>query len=367
MRSSAEATSLGRIHHSARGESTAVSAVLAHAVLDAAEAKGACRQTVEAAAGCALGERSLQGEWIELERFSRLLVAAMTQTGDPALGLHWGEHAPLTNFGIVTSLAHWAPNPREALLALMRFQGLLFLGKPVASLQVRGASAALRCELQLPNRDAQRIWVEFVVVGATVLLQQLCGRSGAAVRVSFDYAAPPYAQEYQRLLGDAIVFDAPTCTLELDAGLLDTALPQFNPRLSEAVEFEASCALARIGGQGRCSALVREQLASACSGEACMGVQSMDEVARKLGMSTRTLRRRLEQEGTAFPELAAQALRDRALRLLSHPQSSVKEVAYALGFATPSAFHRAFKRWTGSSPSEVLQQRGPFGSAARMD
>jgi AraC-like DNA-binding protein len=140
--------------------------------------------------------------------------------------------------------------------------------------------------------------------------------------------------------------------LEFDAALLDVTQPHFNQRLSEAVSFEASCALARLGGNQRCSSRVRELLS-----EAWPEVPTMDDLAPKLGMSSRTLRRRLEQEGTAFPVLVAEAQRARALRLLREPHASVKEVAYALGFATPSAFHRAFKRWTGSSPSEARASR----------
>jgi AraC-like DNA-binding protein len=264
------------------------------------------------------------------------------------------------NFGLVGSLAHWSPSPRAALTELMRFQGLLFQGfqgleeSPVASFTVRGSMAVLGCELGLVGHVARRAWSEFVVVGASLLLQRLCGRGGRCLRVSFEHAAPAHVREYSRVLGDAPTFDAPGCSMEFDASLLDVAQPHFNQRLSEAVHVEARCALAQVGGQQRCSARVREQLA-----DAWPDVPTMDDIAPKLGMSSRTLRRRLEQEGTAFPTLVAEAQRTRALRLLRDPHASVKEVAYALGFATPSAFHRAFKRWTGSSPSEARAATPP--------
>jgi AraC-like DNA-binding protein len=140
--------------------------------------------------------------------------------------------------------------------------------------------------------------------------------------------------------------------VEFEAAELDRALPQFNERLNEAATFEATRALAQLEGTERCSAQVYEQLAAQSP-----SVPSMDDIARKLGMSGRTLRRRLKEEGKAFPTLVAQVLRDRALQLLSDPKASVKEVAYQLGFATPNAFHRAFKRWTGGSPSEIRAGR----------
>ncbi|MET0387262.1 MAG: AraC family transcriptional regulator ligand-binding domain-containing protein [Polyangiales bacterium] len=327
---------------------TAVSALLAQGLLDAAEARGARRQALLAAAGCSLDERVRSDSFIDLIRFSRLIEAAVEQTGDPAFGLHWGEHAPRTNFGLVGSLALWAPSPRTALSSLTRFQGLWFQGRPVATFQTHGGAARVRFELGWLEHTVRRTFTEFSVVGTQLLVQNLAGRAAAVGSVTFDYAAPAYSDEYTRILGERVAFERGACSLELDTAQLDLALPQFNPRLSEAVLFEASCALDKLGGGQRCSALVREELALASH-----EVPSMDGVARKLGMSSRTLRRRLEQEGTAFPALVAEALRRRALQLLDDPRASVKEVAYALGFANPSTFHRAFKRWTGRSPSEV--------------
>lgn len=338
----------GGSHSNARSDQAAVSALLALALLDAAEAQGARRQSVQASAGCELSD------WIDVGSFARLIDAAVVQTGDPAFGLRWGQRAPLSNFGIVASLALWSPSPRAALSAVMRFQGLLFQGRPVASLQVHGAVASIRCELTLPLQSAQRSWSEFVAVGALGLLQQLCGRADAIARISFQHAAPAYEHEYRRSLGDSYAFNCSSWGLDVDAALLDRERPQYNQRLGEAVLFEASCALARLGGRQRCSARVREALASSWP-----NLPSMDDMARRLGMSSRTLRRHLEQEGTAFPALVAESLRNRAVRLLGDPHSSIKEVAYALGFATPSAFHRAFKRWTGSSPSEIRASGAP--------
>ena len=154
------------------------------------------------------------------------------------------------------------------------------------------------------------------------------------------------------MLGQQVAFERSACALEFDTVCLDRAVPQFNERLCEAVVFEADCALARVSSGPCCSARVREQLVAACP-----NVPTMHDLARKLGMSSRTLRRHLEHEGTAYPTLVSEALRDHAVRLLGDPAHLIKEVGYALGFATPSAFHRAFKRWTGSSPSEARAGR----------
>lgn len=336
----------------ARGDTT-VSVVLAHALLDAAEVHGVSRQRVQAAARCTLGERDVGSGWLDMGSFGRLINAAVELTRDPAFGLRWGECSPSSNFGIISSLALWSPSPRTALTALLNFQGLFIRGLPVATFEARGPVTRVHFELAPLQHTAQRAWAEFAVVGLTMLFRHLGGHTQSPLRTSFEHAQPLYTREYRRLLGEQpIAFEAGQCFVDYDSAALDRTAPMFNPRLSEAVRHEADCALARLGHSPRESVRVREQLAAACP-----RVPNMDEVARKLGMSSRTLRRHLEQEGVAFPTLVADALRERALRLLGDPRIPVKEIAYSLGFATPSAFHRAFKRWTGSSPSEARTQR----------
>ena len=83
------------------------------------------------------------------------------------------------------------------------------------------------------------------------------------------------------------------------------------------------------------------------------GDVGIDRVARELGMSRQTLYRRLKAEGVTFEEILDAKRRQLAIRLLRFDRLSVKAAAYKLGFSDPAAFSRAFKRWTGQSPSTV--------------
>lgn len=82
------------------------------------------------------------------------------------------------------------------------------------------------------------------------------------------------------------------------------------------------------------------------------GEVSIDRIARQLGMSRQTLYRRLKSEGVTFEEIVEAKRRSLAIRLLGIQRLSVKSAAYQLGFSDPAAFSRAFKRWTGISPSQ---------------
>jgi AraC-like DNA-binding protein len=83
----------------------------------------------------------------------------------------------------------------------------------------------------------------------------------------------------------------------------------------------------------------------------------IEAVARELGCSRQTLYRRLKAENTTFEQVVERLRRRLALRLLREKDASVKEVAYRLGFSDPAAFSRAFKRWTGSSPSRACSRQ----------
>ena len=90
-------------------------------------------------------------------------------------------------------------------------------------------------------------------------------------------------------------------------------------------------------------------------GELCDGEPSLEQIAPRLHMSPRTLHRRLEEEGTSFRQVLAEVRRELAARHLSERRLAIGEIAFLLGFSEPSAFHRAFKRWTGHAPLAYRQ------------
>ena len=96
----------------------------------------------------------------------------------------------------------------------------------------------------------------------------------------------------------------------------------------------------------------KKQVEDAIEPMLASGEVSIDRVARKLGMSRQTLYRRLKAEGVTFEEILEAKRRSLAIHYLGLGRMSVKAAAYRLGFSDPAAFSRAFKRWTGTSPSE---------------
>src|SRR5262249_3499312 len=159
------------------------------------------------------------------------------------------------------------------------------------------------------------------------------------------HAAPTYEHEHIRLFLGAERFGQPFTGIEIDRSLLDRQSVHRDPELFELLEAEAQRRQNRtIRGLTHAERLRHYLL------EHMNERHDMEDAARKLGMSSRSLRRRLREEGASWNQITDEALGAVAKQMLDDPTSSVKETAYALGFSDPTSLYRAFKRWTGLTP-----------------
>lgn len=102
----------------------------------------------------------------------------------------------------------------------------------------------------------------------------------------------------------------------------------------------------------------------AVAAELARGDARLATVARRLGTTSRTLQRRLRAEGLSHQQLLDEARREAAERYLRESSLAIAEIAYLLGYSEPSAFHRAFRRWSGTTPSEVRARAAALPSGA---
>jgi AraC-like DNA-binding protein len=165
--------------------------------------------------------------------------------------------------------------------------------------------------------------------------------------VWFMHERPAETALYERIFGCDIRFEAPSTSIVAPGSIVDLPLVKADSKLSETLDRVAEELLARLpkpsGLHERIQELIVEQLAG--------GDCTASSVARSLGMSTRTLNRRLGEKGTGFRELLDETRSQLAASYLKNKSLSISEAAYLTGFATPQAFHRAFKRWFDASPA----------------
>ncbi len=179
--------------------------------------------------------------------------------------------------------------------------------------------------------------------------------------VAFDYPAPPYSAEYTRIFHGAERFDQAFTGIVFDRKLLDVPQMHHDPELHAAIVSRAEKRVSQMPGATYADRIRRHILDGKPKNR-----HDMPSVARALGVSARSLRRRLTEEGASFREVADAALGTLAKRLVTEEGRPIEDVAYTMGFSHPSAFHRAFKRWTGATPAEARAARSaPKGGKGR--
>jgi AraC-like DNA-binding protein len=189
------------------------------------------------------------------------------------------------------------------------------------------------------------------VVGLLLLLRSF-NIEARLERACFEYAPPNHHAEYTRVFEGAESFDQPLTGVVFDRGLMGAASPHRDQDMYDALRAIAERQMLRLQ-RASFAMRVREVLLQ----KRCAGPIDMTSVARPLGLSVRSLRRRLVAEGVSYAAVANDALAMVAKHFLVDEQYSIQETAYEMGFSDPSAFHRAFKRWTGTTPDAFRNSR----------
>ncbi|MBX2802189.1 MAG: AraC family transcriptional regulator [Myxococcales bacterium] len=164
------------------------------------------------------------------------------------------------------------------------------------------------------------------------------------VRVRLPGPACPQTSLRRDLFGDDVSYGGPVAELVTKRDLLDQPLKRADHDLSAFFEDQLSEQLLRLKVAGGLVEEVRSAVRALLPTS-----PTLPDAARLLGMSTRTLQRRLTTEGTTFAQVVDDLRHALALQRLTEG-ASIGEVTFSLGFSEPSAFHRAFKRWTGTTP-----------------
>lgn len=180
------------------------------------------------------------------------------------------------------------------------------------------------------------------------------GRRIRLHEVELPYARPADLESHLLIFGAPLTFDAADAALTFDADLLRAPMIR---TVAEVEEFIASAPAGLLTRDGQLTTLgdqVRRMYELGLKGNPPTG----DQIARRLAVSTQTLRRKLAEEGTSLRVIREEVLRDAAVTSLVRGDETVAELAERLGFSEPSAFSRAFRRWTGSSPGAYRREGG---------
>ena len=284
---------------------------------------------------------------LDRAELDRAQSAALDLTRDEALGLHLGERVSNRPFDVIADLASHAPTLRDAFRSVTRFCRIVGEA-PDTVVNEENGIATLRHQFPRSNPRCDRMRAEFAMVGFLRMMRHFIRREGAIKSVYFEHPAPEYRPEYDRIFGGAEHFEHDFTGIEFDGELLDRTQHPQNGELFTVLESLAERKLSRLLRASDHVERMRDYLTSNALAER----PQMEAVARSLGISVRSLRRRLDEEGVSYTSLLNEARATLAKRMLDDPGRSIYETAYAMGFSDPSAFHRAFKRWTGMTPTQ---------------
>jgi AraC-like DNA-binding protein len=327
-----------------------LSIMLLHALIEGIEPAGVAGHDLLRAAGIDLVRLEDIDGRLDREEYERAQTAALDLTGDAALGLHMGERVTVRPFDVIADLASHAPTLRDAFQNFTRFHRIV-TDDPDTTVHEADGVATLRYQFPRGTPRCNRLRAEFAMVGFLRMMRHLVRSEVTARAVYFEYAAPDYRAEYARIFGGIERFEHEFTGIEFDAALLDQGHMPQKGELYTVLESLAERKLSRVTREGGHAERLRDYLVS----NALAQRPQMDAVARSLGISVRSLRRRLDEEGVSYTSLLNEARATVAKRMLEDSSRSIYETAYAMGFSDPSAFHRAFKRWTGMTPTQYRE------------
>jgi AraC-like DNA-binding protein len=326
-----------------------VSAAYAAGLLRLAEQKGADRTALCASAGVDPHLLADPDHRIPFGRYAALMREAKAATGDPAMGLHYGETIDIATISIVGLIGQASATMQDAFVQLNRYIRL------VVDVEVAGTDRFVLQQTRggLWVVDARRNPNEFPELTESAFAQLVCGPRALGVprivlAVHVTHSEPSYGAEYTRILQAPVTFDGNWNALQIDPAIMAHRVERLPAYVFGVLTDRADTLLAELDRSKTIRGEVERQLLTTLH----TGSIDMNTIAAQLGVSRQTLYRKLKAEGATF-ETILDTLRMRlALDYLRAGRISVTETAYLVGFSDPAAFSRAFKRWTGHNPRD---------------
>ena len=280
----------------------------------------------------------------------RFLTAAWEAIGDPAFGLVIAMLIKPELYSVVGFSAITSTTLGAAFEKLIRYNRLVW-GDFTEIVRSPGG-ATIRVVPVGPERPYTRAKVDMQLAGKVAFANRFTGASIAPVAVRLRRPRPTWASRYQDVFGCRIQFGHDEDSIAFRQRDLDRPLISANADMSAILERRAEEMLARTdqsGVSGRVRAILQRQLRG--------DEPQLANVAHELGISARTLQRRLSREGAQFGDLLDEVRHAMAAEYLAANNMNLMEIAFLLGFSDPNSFFRAFRRWTGTTPDVYRRQR----------
>ncbi len=268
---------------------------------------------------------------------------AVQQSGDPCIGLHMACH-PLSGLGVLSHMLLSSPNMRKNLRLLVRYLPLFW---PMAAVELKtlGGRTVFTLDIKRAKRPVPAALFDFFVTMLLTGFRVVTGKRAKVLQLLHPGAPPENPQRWHDTFGVTVQFGAACCVLELCTSSMLEPIPTANPCILELSQRMAEQMERRTVGVT--SERIRRELTKCLQ----KGEPRRKDIASQLGMSERSLCRRLAEERTTYVHLLDTLRRELAETYICQGSFKPTEITFALGFSDPSNFYRACKRWFGQMPS----------------
>ena len=283
---------------------------------------------------------------LEFPRLLHLLYRAAEVTCCQHIGLLCGMRFEMQHHGMIGALMQTAPTLWQAMEDFVMLQPGHSSGA-IVYLHRNGPDHVVGYGIYTQTHPGAVVLYDVAIGVGVRLVRHLLGNGAGPLEVHLSHSAPSNAPLYSRLLRAPVRFDQPRTCMMLDAATMTTRLPGANShRRREMLNLIASMSSRSTFGL---SDRVRNEIRRAL----LHGAPRMPDIADRLGINERTLRRRLLDEETDFTTLSDEVRLAVANELLALTKLPIGDIASAIGFASPSVFAETFRRWSGQTPTSV--------------
>ena len=275
----------------------------------------------------------------------RLVNHCVAVTGCQHFGLLLGQHGGLNSLGLTGLLVKYSPDVGTAVRNLVRYTYLHVRGA-ATTLAVDDDAAMLSYEIHQPQAEATDQVGDGAVALLCNIMRGLCGPDWKPAEVRLAHRKPSDVAPFRRFFRAPLRFDAEENALVFSAGWLNRQLPETDPQLRRLLQRQIDTLEVRHGDD------LPEQVRSVLRSALVAGHAKAGQVAALFSMHARTLNRRLNDFGTGFQKLADEGRFEIARQMLKDSTMDVRQIASMLDYADASAFTRAFRRWSGTTPAQ---------------
>ncbi len=290
---------------------------------------------------------------ISIPRYMRLGFSAIEQTGRPDLGLEMGRNVKIPFFGLPGFLAMTAKDIEAACRVTSHYERLSSTNcRGQSSFYIEDGKGIANFYSISPYNEYNLFVVDAVLSAQSKVIEWLCGREGAIERVEVEFEEPAYAVAYTDCFQCPVTFGQSRNALIIKAEALSWPLLQHDKNAFLNLQKICDEALVKATRDRSLSEKVMDEISPLLEGQ----TPSIEQVSDSLGMPPWTLRRKLQEQSTSFQELLNDTRKSLAESYMRDTNLAIGEIAYLLGFSSPTAFQRAFKRWTDQSPGQYRKQ-----------